>query len=57
MDIVTLLDRIEKNFFYQLDKKTGWGKEEVKKAFSEAVKNVMILTYSQVMKDAGKKES
>jgi hypothetical protein len=61
MDIVTLLNRIEKNFFYQLDEQgahSGLSLVEVrivKKMFSEAIKNVMITTYAVVMKDADKK--
>jgi hypothetical protein len=55
MDIVTLLDRIEKEFFRRLEKKTGWGKLEIQREYSEAIKNVMITTYAVVMKDAGKK--
>ena len=55
MDIVTLLDRIEKEFFHRLERKTGWGKLEIQHEYSEAIKNVMITTYSVVIKDAGKK--
>lgn len=53
MDLMTLLQRVEADFFGRLNKKTGWGKEEVKKEFNEAIKNVLILTYSSVMRDAG----
>jgi len=52
MDVMTLLNQIEADFYHRLDQKTGWGKEEVKKQFNEAVKNVLLLTYSKVMKDA-----
>ena len=52
MDLQAILARIEANFFDRLNKKTSWGKEEVKKAFNEAIKDVLILTYSRVMKDA-----
>ena len=57
MDVMTLLNQIEADFFYRINQKTGWGKEEVKKQFNEAVKNVLLLTYSKVMKDTGQKES
>lgn len=59
MDLQSILARIEANFFDRLNKKTGWGKEEVKKMFNEAIKDVLILTYSRVMLDAnegGKKD-
>jgi hypothetical protein len=52
-----MLERIEKEFFRSLDKKTGWGKEEVKREFSKAVTNILLLTYSKVMKEAGKGSS
>jgi len=55
MDVMTLLSQIEADFFYRINQKTGWGKEEVKKQFNEAVKNVLLLTYSKVMKDSGQK--
>ena len=57
MDIVTLLDQIEKNFFYKLNHSSIPTNhiEIAKKMFSEAIKNVMITTYAVVMKDANKK--
>ncbi len=51
MDLQAILLHIEEDFFSRLNKKTGWGKEEVKREFNEAIKNVLILTYSRVMKD------
>lgn len=57
MDLKSMLERIEKEFFRSLDKKTGWGKEEVKREFSKAVTNILLLTYSKVMKEAGKGSS
>lgn len=52
MDLQMILSQIEANFFFRLNKKTGWGKEEVKREFNETIKEVLILTYSRVMKDA-----
>lgn len=52
MDLQQILERIEANFFARINKKTGWGKEEIKKQFNEAIKDVLVLTYSRVMKDA-----
>lgn len=56
MDLKTLLEKLEKEFFRSLDKKTGWGKEEIKKEFNKAVTNVLILTYSKIKKDVGEGE-
>jgi len=52
MDLQLFLSRIEADFFARLDKKTGWGKEEVKREFNEAIKTTLILTYSRIQKDA-----
>jgi hypothetical protein len=62
MDMMTLLNRIEKNFFKRIEGKSKqsvadisvWKTEEIKKEFNEAIKEVLVLTYSRVMRDAGK---
>jgi hypothetical protein len=54
MDLMTMLGKIESDFFSRLDKKTGWGRDEIKKEFSEAIKNVLVTTYNRVMKDVSK---
>ena len=55
MDLAGFLSRLEKDFFSKLDKKTGWGRTEVKGEFREAIKNTLITTYDKVMND--KKEA
>ncbi len=52
MDLNAILGRIEVNFFRRLKVKPWWSIPEVKKEFNEAVKDVLILTYSRVLKDA-----
>ena len=52
MDLRMILSRIEANFFDRLNKNAYWGEEEVKREFNDAVKDILILTYSRVMKDA-----
>jgi hypothetical protein len=52
VDLLALLDRLEREFFSRLDKKTGWGKNEVKKEFGEALRNVIVVTYPRVIADA-----
>ena len=60
MDLQTVLRKIELNFFNKIDK-AEWGlpsivaaavKEDVKKRLNNAIEDVLILTYSRVMKDA-----
>jgi len=52
MDLPAILARIEVNFFDRMKKKPWWSIPEIKKEFNEAIKDVLILTYSRVMKDA-----
>lgn len=52
MDLNAILDRIEINFFRRLKAKPWWSIPEIKKEFNEAVKDVLILTYSRVLSDA-----
>ena len=61
MDLQTVLGKIELNFFNRMDKRTGWGLppivataiiEDVKKELNKAIEDVLITTYSRVMKDA-----
>jgi hypothetical protein len=52
MDLQLFLGRLETDFFSRIDKKTGWGKIEIKREFNEAIKNTLILTYSRIQKDA-----
>lgn len=37
-----LLKDIEADFFYQLEAKTGWGRNEIKEAYRIAVNNALI---------------
>lgn len=57
MDMMTFLNKLEVDFFSRLDKKTGWGKNEVKREFNEAIKNTLVLTYTRIKIDAGEKEN
>jgi len=41
-EIAKLLKEIEEEFFSSLDQKTGWGKEEVKRAYKDAVLEVLM---------------
>lgn len=52
MDLQTILGRIELDFFNRMEKNAYWSKEEVKKELNAAIENVLITTYSGVMKDA-----
>jgi len=52
MDLMTFLGRLEAEFFRRLDRKTGWGKKEVKAEFTESIKNVLITTYTRIKVDA-----
>jgi len=52
MDLLTILDRIEINFFCRLKIKPQWSISEIKKEFGRAMSDVLILTHSRVMKDA-----
>jgi len=56
MDMMTLLGRIEKNFFNKLDDKLDWHPDQIKIVFDKAIKEVLVLTYSRIMRDAGKSE-
>ncbi len=52
MDLITILDRIEIDFFHRLEKNAYWSKDEIKTVFHSALINVLVTTYSRVMKDA-----
>ena len=52
MDLTAILDRIEINFCRRLKTKPLWSILEIEEEFDKAVKDVLILTYSRVMKDA-----
>jgi IS30 family transposase len=52
MDLMTMLDKLEKEFFRRIDTNTVWGKEVIKMEFNEAVRNILVTTYPRVMKDA-----
>lgn len=52
MDLMTFLTKLEADFFGRLDRKTGWGKNEVKKEFNEALRNTLVTTYTRVVIDA-----
>ncbi|MDI6785082.1 MAG: hypothetical protein QMD92_00075 [bacterium] len=56
MDLMTFLCRVETSFFDHIDRKAVWKKEEVKEKFSDAITDVLILTYGRVVKDAGEME-
>lgn len=52
MDLQLLLEKLEADFFHRLEKHNAWGKSEIKLEFNNAVRNVLVTTYSRVMKDA-----
>lgn len=37
-----ILNELQINFYKKLDKKTGWGKEEVKREFERALAEILI---------------
>ena len=55
MDLQTILDKIETDFYIRLLKKPWWSTPEIKDIFNDAVGNVLITTYSRVIKDAKEK--
>lgn len=52
MDLQAILEKVEADFFRRLEKNAYWGKTEIKAEFNNAVRNVLVTTYSRVMKDA-----
>ena len=54
MDLQMLLGQLEADFFHRLDSRKEMVPllSEVKKDFNEAIKNVLVLSYARIMKDA-----
>ena len=52
MDLYTLLDRLEKEFFYRLKRKKNWEAAEIEHEFNEATKNILVVTVNRIAKDA-----
>jgi hypothetical protein len=41
MKVSTFVQRLREEFFNQLNRKTGWGKEEIKECFNQAKDKVI----------------
>lgn len=56
MDLQAVLEKLEADFLRRLNKHDLWGRNEIEMEFNNAVRNVLVTTYSRVMKDAKEKK-
>ena len=48
MSYIKMFERVEEKFFNKLDTKTGWGKEQIKLTYKEAVTEVALERIDEV---------